>query len=97
MMCDFKIGNTYTIKAWVYDNPLRNDDTVLVLGEFKILQILEEGAYWGHWIAEKDGQVFLLRGIEVSGYWGGIRYQVNLIDTDALCFKDQKPEEKSGE
>jgi len=92
-MCDFKIGDTYTIKAWVYDNPLCNDDSVPVLGEFRILQIIEEGAYWqkkGHWIAEKDGQVFLLRAIEVSGYWGGIKYQVDPIDTDALCRSDQK-------
>lgn len=97
-MCNFKVGNTYKIKEWLYDHPLRNDDTVLVLGEFKILQIIEVAPYcgrWGHWIAEKDGQIFLLRAIEVSGYWGGIRYQVNLIDTDALCRSDQKPEEKS--
>jgi len=96
-MCDFKIGNKYTIKERLYDKSELNDDFVPVLGEFKILQIIEEDAYWGHWIAEKDGQVCLLRATEVCGYGGGIKYQVDPIDTDALCRSDQKPEEKNGE
>ena len=99
-MCDFKIGNKYTIKERLYFKTELNDDFVPVLGEFRILQIIKDswgGGRWdavsrGRWIAEKDGQVFLLHAFEVDGYGDGIKYEADLIDTDALCFKDQQNE-----
>ena len=91
-MCDFKIGNTYTIKERLYFKTELNDDFVPVLGEFRILQIIEGGWGWGRWIAEKDGQAFLLSAVEVGGYGNGIKYEAHLINTDDLCFRNQQNE-----
>jgi hypothetical protein len=93
----FKIGNKYKIKERLYFKTELNDDFVPVLGEFRILQIIKDSWGWGRWIAEKDGQVFLLHALEVDGYWNGIKYEADLIDTDALCRLGQKLKEKNDE
>lgn len=67
----------------IYDNPLREDGTRkpnTYLGNYKIIQTLWVDSYSSQRIGKKDGEIYLIEEIEVSGHNGGSRFAVTKLN-----------------
>ena len=81
-----------------YDNPKDTSGKLKpnkYLGEFEVVEQITEDMYAEEFIGKKDGKYYLVKGVEVSGFYhpnqGGVRYSV--VEMETYAPKSRKSNE----